>query len=116
MKTSIAHLTTTGQDNAFFRNFIGYSETGQIQFIHHAMIRVKRSLMSVILIISLVFGLAQKSFSQSQTITSTGTFTVPVGVTSVTIEAWGGGGRGGARTSGDNVALAGGGGGAVSYT
>ena len=50
--------------------------------------------------------------AQSQTFTSSGTFTAPTGVTSVTVEAWGGGGKGGSRTNGNNVALAGGGGGA----
>ena len=42
------------------------------------------------------------------------TWTCPAGVTSVTVECWGGAGRGGARISGSDVALAGGGGGAYS--
>lgn len=53
-------------------------------------------------------------FSQSpQTFNSTGTFTVPAGVTQVTVEAWGAGGRGGSR-SGSPGASGGGGGGAYS--
>ena len=56
----------------------------------------------------MTFGQNRKHFNTS------GTFTVPAGVTSITVEAWGGGGRGGTRTSGHNVALAGGGGGAYS--
>ncbi|MEO6039187.1 MAG: hypothetical protein ABIQ93_12310, partial [Saprospiraceae bacterium] len=32
--------------------------------------------------------------AQSQTFTAGGTFTVPVGVTSITVRAWGGGGGG----------------------
>lgn len=47
-----------------------------------------------------------------QTFTSNSTFTVPAGVTSITVELWGGGGRGGSRTSGDNFGCGGGGGGA----
>ncbi len=47
----------------------------------------------------------------SQTYNATSTFTVPAGVTSVTVEAWGGGGRGGSRTSGSD-GYGGGGGGA----
>ncbi len=43
----------------------------------------------------------------------TGTFTVPAGVTEITVEAWGGGGRGGSRTSGSGQ-YGGGGGGAYS--
>lgn len=47
--------------------------------------------------------------AQMQTFTTNGTFTVPAGVTSITVECWGGGGGGGANTSG---AKGGGGGGA----
>ena len=50
----------------------------------------------------------------SNTFTSSGSWLCPTGVTSVTVECWGGGGRGGARTNGNNIALAGGGGGAYS--
>lgn len=52
----------------------------------------------------------------SVTYNTPGTYTwiCPPGVTSVTVECWGGGGRGGERTTGNNVALAGGGGGAYS--
>lgn len=46
----------------------------------------------------------------SETFDESNTFTVPSGVTSVTVEAWGGGGRGGTRTS--NGSGGGGGGGA----
>lgn len=51
--------------------------------------------------------------SQSQTFTSTGVFTVPTGVTSITVEAWGGGGKGGTVNI-IGLAAAGGGGGAYS--
>ncbi len=56
-----------------------------------------------------------EAFGQTQTITATGsgTFTVPAGVTSITVEVWGAGGRGGSRSS-SNGAAAGGGGGAYS--
>lgn len=47
----------------------------------------------------------------SQTFSSTSTFTVPAGVTQITVEAWGGGGKGGARSS-SSGACGGGGGGA----
>ncbi|MES2728132.1 MAG: choice-of-anchor D domain-containing protein, partial [Bacteroidota bacterium] len=51
------------------------------------------------------------SYSQSpKTYSSSGTFTVPAGVTTVTAQAWGGGGKGGTRTS--NGQAGGGGGGA----
>ncbi|HNP98256.1 MAG TPA: hypothetical protein PKK99_04345, partial [Bacteroidia bacterium] len=34
-------------------------------------------------------------FAQTQTFSSSGTFTAPAGVTSVVVECWGGGGAGG---------------------
>ena len=54
--------------------------------------------------------------SNAQTFSSSGTFTVPTGVTSITVEVWGGGGRGGSRTFGspDNTGFGGGGGGGYS--
>jgi hypothetical protein len=67
--------------------------------------------------------LPEKAFGQcptTDTYTSgTGTFTVPAGTTSITIEAWGGGGAGGGSTdagngANNNRAGAGGGGGAYS--
>lgn len=60
------------------------------------------------LCMALIWGL-----SEGQTVTTydaSGSFTVPPGVTSVTVECWGGGGRGGSRTS--NGRGGGGGGGA----
>jgi hypothetical protein len=53
--------------------------------------------------------------AQTQTVTTplgSGSFTVPAGVTSITVEVWGAGGRGGSRTS--NGEAGGGGGGAYS--
>jgi hypothetical protein len=63
----------------------------------------------MITILSLEFANAQ---TFSQTFNATSTFTVPVGVTSVIAETWGGGGKGGSRVSGTNGAYGGGGGGA----
>lgn len=52
------------------------------------------------------------SQTQTQTFNASGTFTVPAGVTSITVEAWAGGGKGGSRTSAGTTG--GGGGGAYS--
>lgn len=57
--------------------------------------------------------LAAEAQTVSQTYNSSTTFTVPAGVNSITVEAWGGGGRGGSRTSGSG-GYGGGGGGAYS--
>ena len=59
------------------------------------------------------------SFSQgSQTFTSSGTFTVPACVTSITVQCWGGGGGGGGgnETGGGSCASGGGGGGFAQTT
>ncbi|HBE43384.1 MAG TPA: hypothetical protein DDW27_19725, partial [Bacteroidales bacterium] len=50
---------------------------------------------------------------QSQTFTTSGTFTVPPGVTAITVECWGGGGAGGGTTA--NNARGGGGGAGGAY-
>ena len=58
----------------------------------------------------------EKSYSQSpRTFTTSGTFIVPTGVTSIQVEAWGGGGAGGAVTGSANNTSAGGGSGGA-YT
>jgi len=62
----------------------------------------------------LLLGTHIKTWSQStQTYNSSGTFTVPAGVTSVTVECWGGGGSGGGTTA--NRARGGGGGAGGAY-
>jgi hypothetical protein len=55
-------------------------------------------------------------FPQTQTFTTSGTFTVPTGVTSVTVEAWGGGGAGGGCTTLSRSTGGGGGGGTYTKT
>ena len=65
-----------------------------------------------IIVIIMFFTLSNITAQTSVTLTpSNTTFTVPAGVTSVTVEAWGGGGRGGSRNSTNN-GYGGGGGGA----
>ncbi|MDI1255031.1 MAG: choice-of-anchor D domain-containing protein [Flavobacterium sp.] len=55
-------------------------------------------------------------FAQSQTFTTTGTFTVPAGVTSIQVEAWGAGGAGGGATGTISAGGGGAGGGYVKNT
>lgn len=56
--------------------------------------------------------LAGSAFCQTQTFTADGTFTVPAGVTSITVEVWGAGGRGASMS---NTTSRGGGGGGGAY-
>ena len=116
MKTPTAPLTANGHFNAPFQNLFGFSKAGVKQLIFNVRSKTNRSLLSVILIVSFIFGLIQENLGQSQTFTTPGTanFTVPAGVTSITVQVWGGGGRGGS-TSGD-AACGGGGGGAFSMS
>ena len=76
--------------------------------------RAKRYPLPFALLLTMMLGSMQQSIGQGTTGSNQSfTFTVPVGVTTVTVEAWGGGGRGGSRTSG-SAAYGGGGGGAYS--
>ncbi len=83
----------------------------------HSLIRVSLTIFSKSFIFAFIFALVyllipQHIFAQgSQTFTSDGTFTVPAGVTHITVECWGAGG-GGASISTTNGSGGGGGGGA----
>ncbi|MFV8372501.1 choice-of-anchor D domain-containing protein [Flavobacterium sp. LB2P74] len=67
----------------------------------------KKKVFTISFLFITIFAISQTS----QTFNTSGTFTVPAGVTSIQVEAWGGGGKGGKKTSG-NSAYGGGGGGA----
>ena len=62
-------------------------------------------------LLSLFTGFGFTAFAQTQTITTTGTFQTPDGITSLRVECWGGGGRGGSTVS-NGTETGGGGGGA----
>ena len=92
-------ITVGYKKNSFMKNFLRNSFVLAISF----------------LIGNLFFSEKVGAQTLSQTFGTTAQWTCPPGVTSITVQAWGGGGKGGARTnSSDNVALAGGGGGAYS--
>ncbi|MEO7483040.1 MAG: hypothetical protein ABIT81_04725 [Ferruginibacter sp.] len=61
-----------------------------------------------LLVLSIIF-IYQTGFSQTATFTTSGTWTCPAGVTSISVECWGGGGAGGGSTT--NTTAGGGGGG-----
>lgn len=62
-------------------------------------------------LLSFFTGFGFTAFAQTQTITATGTFQTPDGITSLRVECWGGGGRGGSTVS-NGTETGGGGGGA----
>ncbi|MFZ1332355.1 MAG: PKD domain-containing protein, partial [Flavobacteriales bacterium] len=74
--------------------------------IHKAIGRTLRPTITLALLFTCALAFSQVS----QTFTSNGTFTVPAGVTQVTVECWGGGGQGSTRST--NGRGGGGGGGA----
>lgn len=75
----------------------------------------KPDLLKKFFVVALFFAtLTEHSPGQSQTFTSSGTFTVPPGVTSIIVECWGGGGAGGGTTSNNSKGGGGGAGGAYS--
>src|SRR5690554_3656209 len=79
---------------------------------HTRILKLWGLFLSFLLIVS---GFGQQAYGQEmdeETFTSSGTWTVPAGVTEITVEAWGAGGGGGNRTS--NGYAGGGGGGAYS--
>lgn len=76
----------------------------------HRTIYNKMDIKSVILLFSILISIP----AIAQTFDSNGTYTVPAGVNSITVHAWGGGGGGGSRTT--NGGGGGGGSGAYSYS
>ncbi|TDE03139.1 LamG-like jellyroll fold domain-containing protein [Flavobacterium hiemivividum] len=72
----------------------------------------KKIVFTISLLFITIFGISQTT----QTFTTSGTFTVPPGVTNVQVEAWGGGGGGGGVQGSGNKTQAGGGGAGGSYT
>lgn len=68
----------------------------------------------LLLMVLSIFILPMVCFGQTQTFNSSGTFVVPAGVTSITVQVWGAGGAGGGSTS-DGNSGAGGGSGGYSY-
>jgi hypothetical protein len=72
----------------------------------------KKIVFTVGLLLITIFGYSQTT----QTYTTSGSFTVPAGVTSLTVEAWGGGGGGGGATGNPSAGGGGAGGGYVKNT
>jgi hypothetical protein len=111
MKTS-HHLSVTSEKADNFSGIIISCTyiTGN-NFLKFFKQAIRKSITFLIVPFLFSFGFLQQGLSQvKQTITTSGTFTVPVGVTSITVECWGGGGRGSTLSS--NMSGAGGGGGA----
>jgi len=73
----------------------------------------KRLVPGLVLLMVMMPGFIYQSFSQTspQTFNSSGNFVVPAGVTSITVQAWGGGGSGGGSTNAGSFTGRGGAGG-----
>jgi len=80
--------------------------------------KITKKLFSIILFTFSLLFLSNSFYSQTttQTLTSSGSFVVPCGITSITVQCWGAGGGGGGSQSGNNgFGGSGGGSGAYSY-
>jgi hypothetical protein len=119
--------TTTSINNRNHTN--DSANAGSFSFLHTPISNTDKNLFMetlhyyfkrtwlVISILLAAMLLAGKSFGQgSQTFSAAGTFsfTVPAGVTSITVETWGAGGKGGSTSGGSSNETGGGGGGAYS--
>jgi hypothetical protein len=71
-----------------------------------------KRLLPFLLFLFLLATISKLSAQVSQTFTGTGTWTCPIGVTTVTVQCWGAGGAGGGVTNNNNRSGGGGGGGA----
>ena len=72
-------------------------------------------MMSLLMLLITLFT-SFSSFSQTQTFNSSGTYTVPAGVTSITVNVWGGGGGGGGGFNGCSAQGEGSGGGGGGFS
>ena len=97
--------TFLSQPLAIMKNSISYTGKSKNAFL---------TIRSILVLSLLLLGSGVEGWAQSQTFTSSAIFTVPAGVTSVTVEAWGGGGAGGG-TNTTNRSTGGGGAGGT-YT
>lgn len=89
-------------------NFMRYLTINRIKVDWHST-----QLLQIVTLVLFILGSTSSLWSQSQTFTTSGSVTIPAGVTSVTVEGWGGGGKG-ATTTSNNTQGGGGGGGAYS--
>ncbi len=79
---------------------------------HHLPSNIARRFLILLPVIFISLNIS----GQTQTFTSSGTFTVPPGVTSIVVECWGGGGGGGSSYTSPTNRRAGGGGGGGGYS
>ena len=89
--------------------------TPQTNRMKQVLLSAKSRALCIVILLMSVFA-AQNGFAQQRTFSTPGSgtfnFTVPAGVTSITVEVWGGGGRGGSL----NLDGVGGGGGGGAYS
>jgi hypothetical protein len=78
--------------------------------LFHLRIHIKPVLVCIVTTFITVSSLSSQTITYDAANPGTGTFTVPSGVRTITVEVWGGGGKGG-NVSGGGTQIAGGGGG-----
>ena len=121
MKTETLPSAINGHNETCTQVFNGVANTGAPQLVSLVIRRAKRYLLLFAMLLAIMLGFIQESIGQGSTTFNNGlsgtdqsfTFTVPPGVTSITVQAWGGGGGGGGNS---NNANGGGGGGGGAYS
>ncbi len=111
MKTANLPSANTGVNTELKLTYSGATKSVTPQLIPLVISRAKRRLWHFTLLLTIMLGFIQQGFGQSSTpFTANSTFTKPAGVTSVTVEAWGGGGAGGGCSASSSTERVGGGG------
>jgi len=107
MKTSTLSFIPNGHSKTHTLLFNAAFKTRVPQLVSLLLERVKRITLSATIILSILLGFSSGAWGQGlQTFNTSGTFTVPLGVTNVKVEVWGSG------SGGNNSSNWGGGGGA----
>lgn len=115
MKTATLPSSITGLDKVFIQKLSGVANAIAPQLFSHIFKRARPFKLLLIMLLTVMLGINRQGYSQgTQTFNYTGssqTFTVPAGVTSITVSAWGGGGAGGGSTNAGTLTGRGGAGG-----
>ena len=112
MKTSTLFLGKRRSDKTNLQILNPNTKISQPDFEFHVLKKVNQGHLYGVIILLLLLGISNFTFGQTitQNIPGNYQFTVPAGVTSITIQAWGAGGAGGSGNSGSGERGGGGGG------
>jgi hypothetical protein len=112
MTTAICSLFHQENCTTYFELFVFKNRIiGQAMRASFFISMLKKKRHWILILSTVIVSVSGLGQVQTQTFTSSGTFTVPAGVTSLTVECWGAGGAGGGSNSNNRGGSGGGGGG-----